>query len=607
MNRLKELSLFKNKYFRLFLLLGFPVCLYFATELGQGQDLSLLWDFTLTRLGVVAFSVLLTTALFWVGTLMTRRAWAGGLFTALLYMTFATVDFYKTQSSGAHLQISDLLLAGNISGLSKFAKLYFSPILFGCWVVVLAWVLLLRCIDFKTRKQFRFQWLMPGAIGWITAMSVCLPGIFGPLCQVFGIDDSPSYNVFRDAERFSNNNLVSNLVVSLNEAVTDDVEQPTGYSSETVEELLEEGSSSTTADISTTEQPNIIVIMSETFADFRELNHTSDLDQYYAPLDRILAQENTYHLTTVVPTFGGGTVKTEFELLMGLPVRSLSDAYIPHQLLDDKEEIAESFASIYRDQGYTTSYVHPYYSNFYQRDEIYDRYGFDNLLFLDDLTVPAETWHNDYVTDETVFRQAEALLEQSDGPDYIHLTTMQNHMPYDTAEDGTPPYEFYLEGIEKTGQALEEFLEYLSQMDEPVIVYFTGDHFPYFSEEGNVYERTGITSENCQQLYYQSSFLWSNQPVDWEALNIPDALSSFYVPHLLYQASGLPDSAFVDTMLMAMAEEPVYSVAEETGENDWLLDVLTYDRVLGESYSQPESQTTSTSSIKKRPSRQQLN
>ena len=60
-------------------------------------------------------------------------------------------------------------------------------------------------------------------------------------------------------------------------------------------------------------------------------------------------------------------------------------------------------------------------------------------------------------------------------------------------------------------------------------------------------------------------------------------------------------------MLMAMAEEPVYSVAEETGENDWLLDVLTYDRVLGESYSQPESQTTSTSSIKKRPSRQQLN
>ena len=334
--RLRALPFFQNKVFRVLLLILFPVCLYLAAELGQAQDMGALLQFTLHRAGVALFSILLTTGIFWVGTLLTRRAWAGGLTTGALYMICSAVEYYKRESSGSHLLFSD-------------------------------------------------------------------------------------------------------------------------------------------------------------------------------------------------------------------------------------------------------SYIHPYSAGFYDRGDTYSRYGFDRMLFADDLTVPVGTFHSGYVDDDTVYRQAEAIMAQTDGPDFIHITSMQNHMPYDDPAGQLSEYEYYLQGIEKSCGELADFLERLGKADEPCIVLFIGDHFPYFSGEDSIYQKLSINSENCGVLYEQSFLLWSNKGL---AGPLPEeTISAFYLPHLLYQAADLPENPFTEAVLGEMEKAPVYSVSLPQSGSSQLLDMLAYDRVLGEGYS----------------------
>ncbi len=577
--RLRALPFFQNKVFRVLLLILFPVCLYLAAELGQAQDMGALLQFTLHRAGVALFSILLTTGIFWVGTLLTRRAWAGGLTTGALYMICSAVEYYKRESSGSHLLFSDIKMLGDLSGLGKFTKLHFSPTLACCFLFVALLIFLLWCADIRFNRYFGIRWLISGAIAWMTALVVCAPTAFTTVCLAFGLDGRRSYNTFSDAERFDNNNLISNLVVSINQAVDSGVDIPKGYSAAALEKLM--GGKAAEGPVLPENAPNLIVIMSETFADFRPLDGDPRLDGIYSQLDRVRGQGQTG--TAVVPTFGGGTVKTEFELLFGLPVKSLGDAFIPHQLLPNDGEKENTFPAAYQALGYSTSYIHPYSAGFYDRGDTYSRYGFDRMLFADDLTVPVGTFHSGYVDDDTVYRQAEAIMAQTDGPDFIHITSMQNHMPYDDPAGQLSEYEYYLQGIEKSCGELADFLERLGKADEPCIVLFIGDHFPYFSGEDSIYQKLSINSENCGVLYEQSFLLWSNKGL---AGPLPEeTISAFYLPHLLYQAADLPENPFTEAVLGEMEKAPVYSVSLPQSGSSQLLDMLAYDRVLGEGYS----------------------
>ena len=60
------------------------------------------------------------------------------------------------------------------------------------------------------------------------------------------------------------------------------------------------------------------------------------------------------------------------------------------------------------------------------------------MYFDDNLTVPTE-YYKTYISDRTIWAQAEKIIEDSDEPAFIHCTTMQDHQPYDpeTEEGGT--------------------------------------------------------------------------------------------------------------------------------------------------------------------------
>ena len=62
-----------------------------------------------------------------------------------------------------------------------------------------------------------------------------------------------------------------------------------------------------------------------------------------------------------------------------------------------------------------------------------------------------------------------------------------------------------------------------------------------------------------------------------------EPISTFYLPHLVYRLAG-QENPFVETMLEEMELEPVYSVAVNSTTESELLDMLTYDGVMGENY-----------------------
>ncbi len=584
-NRLRAARFFQWKKAGPLLCIFFPFVLAVFAELGQSQSLAELVDFASGRFSVFLFSCLLVNIVYWSLSLLIRRMWISTAVTGVLFMTISVVEFYKYAMTGSHFQFGDLAMVTGVADVTKFARITFNPLIFVLILLTLLYIFAVWLTGCRLKGAFWKRCSACALMAGMTAIFLMVPAFFAPVCSVFGIDNSITYNSYGEAERFKNNKLITNFAVSINQSVATAVTEPEEYSEEVIEEILDNAEEDVLpAGVNTgtaaAERPNVIFIMSESYADFRRIvPNLKNGDEIYAGLDAVAAESRSG--TSVVPTFGNGTVKTEFELMFGLPVKSLGDAGIPHKLLKSGVE-QDTFANMYKDAGYNTTYIHPFRSTFYDREDVYSEYGFDRMIFEDNFTVETHNFRN-YIDDETAFRQAQEVMESTDGPDYIHITTMQNHQPF---IDGVgEEVDNYFAGIQFSNEALREWTEQLKNWEEPVILVFTGDHFPFFSPECDFYNEIGITVENCSKLYEKTWLVWNNYGADTSALPGSEKFSTFYLPHFVYTMAGF-QNPFVDVMLESYEEEPLYSMSVNPTTTSELLDLLTYDRTIGENYSE---------------------
>lgn len=577
MQKLRNLPFFSSKITKGIILFLFPFFICFTTEFGHLQNLNEFLSFATEKSGIIIFDAIFINAIFWVLSFIIGRTWISGLITSLLFYICTCVEYYKYYISGAHFLFSDLAMTKNVADMAQFTRIHFNFILLLDFFLVAFYVILLYICDIKINKKIVLRSSASIFITALTVLFICVPALFTGVCTALKVDNSYSFNAFSDDTRFDNNKFIGNFAVSLNQQITNKVKEPENYSEELVNSMLEENDTPVSGEVT---KPNIIFIMSESFGDFRNLNGMEVPEDIYKNFDK--AKEISFYGNTIVPTFGGNTVRTEFELMFGLPVKSLRDATIPHALIPDDIEL-DTFAQMYKKHGYHTTYLHPFSSSFYNREDAYSEYGFDRLIFIDDLTVPVN-YFRDYVDDETLYRQAEKVMSETDGPDYIHITTMQNHQPY--GEDGTNEVNIYLEGIKLSCDELLNFFDKLKSFKEPTIVFFVGDHLPFFSPGNDLYQNLGIDAQNCQVLYDETYLIWNNYNLSYDS--VPEfTVSAFYLPHIIYNLSGLTPNEFNNTILSAMEQEPVYSTPY-SDENFELLDILTYDRTIGMGYSDEE-------------------
>lgn len=584
-NEKREDNAKKYSKFNTFLMLIFPVFICSMAEITQSKYFSTYFDFLKERPTVILFDILLTAIVFIFLLGIFKKGWLAMTVHSVIFMALGTTELFKYGTNGNHLILSDMKLVKSVKSLTSFAYIKITPKLILCYLIVIAFLALVIYFNPQLKASPLRRVAVSCACVLPISALIVLPAFYSPVYKVFGIDTTSATNAFLLNEKFDNNHFLAFLIQTATESFENRLVVPDGYSEEYIDEIMNIPVD-TKEDFNGGKKPNVIVIMSESYADFRVFDDLKVDDKYYKYFDKAISEGKGG--IAITPTYASWTVRSEFELLFGLPVRGINTPNMPQRELADREQPA--LAQYYKDWGYETVYVHPFQSGFYSRARIYGHFGFEKMIYHDDqaattdFTVPIKHFGT-YVDDSSVFNQIISEIKTSDKPVYLHTTTMQNHQPYNQGEDPNDEFGNYLTWVQHTNEGLKHFLDELRTVDEPTLVFFVGDHFPSLRGETSVYNQLGLNGDNCDALYQQKYFFWSNYNADFSC--IPDEeISFFYIPYVILNVIDAPRDQFIEKMNGFMKTLPVYSSEYDsaTPKNDEL-DILTIDRVVMEEFS----------------------
>lgn len=239
------------------------------------------------------------------------------------------------------------------------------------------------------------------------------------------------------------------------------------------------------------QRPDVVVVLSESFFDPTLLNRAAHAD----PMPRLRQWIDAGHGGAMrSPTFGGGTILTEFEVLTGLPVAAFPGIGSPYAEL----EIAAlpSLPRLLSRAGYRSVAVHGNSGGFYGRATAFRQMGFDAFLTVRDF--PAEhardgLWPSDRAMTDLVLDR----LGREAPPLFVLSISMENHGPHgseaavsDEAAWNAIRLPEGLSGaaarqlrqsLYHLGNADAQFarlLEALQRRGRPFVLLFFGDHLP---------------------------------------------------------------------------------------------------------------------------------
>lgn len=551
--------------------LAFSFCAVLMSEYIQRKNVASVLGFVFTKPGVVAFCTVVVFFFTMAIIYITKSVFAGSAVSGFVAYILSCVEFFKYSISGSHLVVADLGFAFNAGAIAGFADIKPEAHL----VRALAFLVLLLMVMYNVRVS------LPGTVcRGVAGAAICVASIAALISpssasqrtySVLDFDTVPALTTMAMNERFENDGFLGFLSQNATEYISSGIDTPDGYS----KEFMDKVSSAKTRE-GDGRRPNVIIIASESFSDLRDIADESVSDEVYDGFDKASALGEVGEC--ILPTFGGYTVRSEFELLFGLPALSMSNVPSPHSMLDEERE-QNTVVGMYRDAGYMTTYIHAFEGSFYNRDEMYAKYGFRRLVFGDAFDASKDMYRR-YIGDDAVAEKIKQTLQNEEEPSFIFAMTMQNHQPYIDENGGaSDELSYYLQGIERSSRSLYELVSWLEEFEEETILLFVGDHLPFFTPQGGVYERLGVYDGSVARLYTQKYLIYSN----YEKMKLSDReVSLFYLPHLIVEKSGIGYGEFAGTMLDMMEKEPVYSVVSDAmGGND-ALDAITYDRTFGD-------------------------
>lgn len=300
---------------------------------------------------------------------------------------------------------------------------------------------------------------------------------------------------------------------------------------------------------------NVVFVMNEAFSDI--LNE----DVFVFPegenpmevYNSLAESENAWAGHIVVPYFAGGTADTEFDVVSGMQTNLLNPASPSLTAFRTVNRNLDSIFRVFGSDGYTSCFMHPGQSWFYNRENVYDWFGADESFFVEDFE-DAE-YKGDWVTDESVLRMLESRFEEKSaggGLDFTYAVTIQNHMSYtedkygdyvcpevETTAELSPEIQtavnVYAEGIRDANALLESLTEFYSAQSEPVLLVFFGDHLPYLGDNRQGYAELGLPAaeivggEDPYAAYTAPVLIWCNDAAA-EALDFENAVDALDLP-----------------------------------------------------------------------------
>ena len=529
---------------------------------------------------------------------------AGYAAAAAILMGVAIVNFYVQQFRGSPIVPWDFLsirTAANVAGGFEY-KIYWQMLL-----ATFGFVFLLLTAG-KMKAKLRF---LPVRIGGFVIAAAALVILISSLQKdenksFWGIDTT----LFTPNVRYTKNGFWPAFLCNLSFL---NIDRPDGYSVDKVSEIArvadaeygdgrQAGSDAPTESASTESEtavastespapekadkslpsakpsgqnPNIIVIMNEAFADLSVLGDFNTSEDYMPNFRALMEDYTAGHL--MVSVKGGNTANTEYEFLSGDTMAFLPQGSVVFQQYINGE--IPTIATYLKQFGYETIGMHPYQGSGWERNRVYPLMGFDE--FLDQNAFAGADKLRNYISDKGAFDKVIELFEnKEEGTRQFQFpVTMQNHSgfspkdtdngfheeilltdaPAQTASVVTA--ERYLTLIRYSDQAFRELIDYFEEnVTEPTMIVMFGDHEPNdyvtevidnlvgnesfvtASDNSGAADATEESLEDVQKHYQVPFVIWNNFGV--EKNEDIDLTSVNYLSAMLLEEAGFPLSDY---------------------------------------------------------------
>lgn len=234
--------------------------------------------------------------------------------------------------------------------------------------------------------------------------------------------------------------------------------------------------------------PTIIVYQLESFMDpywIKGTNYSFDPFAYYRSL-----QEKYTTGNLKVPTYGGGTVRTEFEVITGMSMDFFPPGEIPYNRIA-KNNVLETPAFVLKNIGIPSTFIHNFEGNFYNRNVVYSNLGFDRFISMEYMETLPEKQH--FPDDTHVVTKIIESIESTSENDFIFAVGVDGHGPYQSEYQDNPygievytslesedlrRVQDYVYKIIRVQESIERVVDYIMQQEEEIILVLYSDHLP---------------------------------------------------------------------------------------------------------------------------------
>jgi phosphoglycerol transferase MdoB-like AlkP superfamily enzyme len=250
---------------------------------------------------------------------------------------------------------------------------------------------------------------------------------------------------------------------------------------------------------------NVHIVVLESFIDVRLFEK---LECSRVPLDPSFLELSGGRIgSSLAPCFGGGTSRSEFEILCGVPSLRLYG----HEFLMFSGAPTYCLPNILSAAGYTTMLSFPHRPDFYNALKAYKGIGFTRTLFGDRYVMSdreiIKLGNDVHLFDGDLFRQnlkhVRRLLRE-ERPFLNYVLTMYGHYPFPLNVKrhpltvGVKPDEELLARIVNQtyhrSRALAEYLRALKEIDPGGIIVVVADHLPPLPQGVKDYELSSLRS-----------------------------------------------------------------------------------------------------------------
>lgn len=528
----------------------------------------------------------------------TKNNFISNCILSTLLLCITLVSYYKYKALEQPFLPTDMLLVGNLDQITEFGFT-------GVTIQIIRNIIMLisvLVIDYYINKKLENKIIKINVI-----KRICIFGI-GAIMTYFLCVSPNRY------ARFSIQNDNKNLFTWIGSNATFFIHlgdlynpKPDNYNKETIENIKEQYQEDKDEEKQESDNPNIILIMDESYADLTKLENVNYTDNPMKIINELKKEENCITGEVITPVFGGGTSLPEFEVLTGLTSYFISEQVYPFVSYINSD--MNSIVRVFNKNNYNTIGIHTNTKTFYNRYMVYNYLGFSQTIFEEDTENPE--YRGNYISDNEMANQIIKAFENNEGNKFIFAVTMQNHMKYVmknyeeydvevTSEvlSDTEVIELqnYTQGVVDANKMYKKLKQYLETCEENTILIMFGDHLPLLGDDyGSTYEKTGLLGLDYWCTPY---VIWANYDFE-EKATMPDTISTSNLGFKLLDLANINDIPWYLKPFYELYEEyPIINnkfiinkngekIRKENMEDSVLIDnckILQYDLLIKNKY-----------------------